>query len=342
MAGIDDREKKILLAVIQSYINLGFPVGSRYLSKKHDFGLSSASIRNVMSDLEEMGYLVQPHTSSGRVPTDKGYRLFVEELLGGGIASNAALLSLLDSFNLDVVNDLNELINSITKAFSGYSHYLGVALSTTMENSILRKIEMFGYKDNMIVILLLTEEGVVRHKIVSSYAILNQQDLSRISSYLTSEFGGVTLKEIRNALAEDLYKERAMRDDLLAKALEFCKYAIFSFNADVFITGMSELINLPDFCDVQRIKELSRAVEDKVKIVGLLDDILEIEGVQVFIGSEAFKDNEALSVVASTFYEKGRPFGVFGLIGPQRMDYASAISIVDTSAKFMSKHLDNR
>ncbi|MES0336897.1 MAG: heat-inducible transcriptional repressor HrcA [Candidatus Magnetobacterium sp. LHC-1] len=339
---MDERTKKILIAVIQSYIQSAAPVGSRYISKKYGLGISPATIRNTMSDLEEMGYLSQPHTSSGRMPTDKGYRLFVEELRACSVNANDDLLALLATQNLCSMGDLNDLLDSVTRALSEYSRYLVVTLSSTMEKCILKKIDFSVLRDNVVVVLLLTEEGVVKHKTVESRDGLTQGDLRQMAAYLNSQFKGCTLGDIRNALLDIVYQEMAMRDDLIAVALNLCKNAIYPCNLDVFISGISALIDLPDFCDIQKIKELSKAVDDKQKIINLLDKMMESEGVQVYIGTESFLDTEELSLVASTFCDKGRPFGVLGLIGPQRMDYANAISIVDTSARFLSNHLQGR
>ncbi|MBF0343824.1 MAG: heat-inducible transcription repressor HrcA [Nitrospirae bacterium] len=339
---MDERTKKILIAVIESYINLAAPVGSRYISKKFALGVSPATIRNAMSDLEEMGFLRQPHVSAGRRPTDKGYRVFVEELLGCNVASNEDLRALLYKKNAYFTGDLNDFIDYVTRSLAEYSHYLGVALSTTMEKSILKKMDFSNLKNNMIVVLLLTEEGIVKHKVVDSKDVLTQDDLTAMASYLNSQFRGCTLGEIRKALLDSVYKDMSMRDDLIAKALNLCKDAIYPFNLDVFVSGISSLMDLPDFYDIQKIKDLTKTVDDKQKIIDLLDKMMESEGVQVFIGTDTFLDTEELSLVASTFFDKGGPFGVLGLIGPQRMDYATAISIVDTSAKFLSNHLQSR
>ncbi|MBF0538775.1 MAG: heat-inducible transcription repressor HrcA [Nitrospirae bacterium] len=339
---MDERTKKILIAVIQSYIQLAAPVGSRYISKKYGLGVSPATIRNAMSDLEEMGYLSQPHASSGRMPTDKGYRLFVEEIRACNVSANDDLLTLLSNNNSYLMGDLNDFLYSITRALSNYSRYLVVTLSSTMEKSRLKKIDLSNLRDNVVVVLLFTEEGMVKHKMVESKDVLTQDDLTKIASYLNSQFRGYTLGDIRKALLDIVYQEMAMRDDLVAVALNLCKNAIYPCNLDVFISGISALIESPDFCDIQKIKELSKAVDDKQKIITLLDKMMESEGVQVYIGTESFLDTEELSLVASTFCDKGRPFGVLGLIGPQRMDYASVISIVDTSARFLSNHLQGR
>ncbi|MBF0456988.1 MAG: heat-inducible transcription repressor HrcA [Nitrospirae bacterium] len=336
---MDSRTRKILFAVIESYIGIAAPVGSRYISKRYGFGLSSATIRNTMSDLEDLGFLSQPYASSGRIPTGMAYRFFVESLLEVGMSQNNNLLSMLSDKATDTKASLDDFLAITSRLMSDCSHYMGVILSKTAESSILRKIEFYSYKENMIVAILLTEYGVVRHMIVESSGRLTQKDMNEISRYLNKEYAGLTLRDIKQALLEVVAEAKQKCDSLKEKAKCLCKTVFSSINADIFISGMSELINLPDFDDIQKIKELSKAIDDKSLMVNLLDKILQSEGVQVFVGNDPLLDEKALSLVASTFYEKGKPFGVLGLIGPQRMDYANAISIVSTSANFLSRQL---
>ncbi|MCG6550979.1 MAG: heat-inducible transcriptional repressor HrcA [Candidatus Magnetominusculus sp. LBB02] len=334
---MDSRTRKILFAVIESYIGIAAPVGSRYISKRYGFGLSSATIRNTMSDLEELGFLSQPYASSGRIPTGNAYRFFVDSLLEDGMSQHSNLLSILSDRATDTRASLDDFLAVISRLMSESSHYMGVVLSRTTESSTLRKIEFYSYKENMIVAILLTEHGVVRHMILESR--LTQKDMNEISRYLNKEYAGLTLRDIKLALIEEVAKQRQRCDTLKEKAKCLCKSVFSSINADIFISGMSELINLPDFDDIHKIKELSKAIDNKGVMITLLDKILQSEGVQVIVGSDPLLDDKALSLVASTFYENGKPFGVLGLIGPQRMDYANAISIVSTSANFLSKQL---
>ncbi|MBV6341726.1 heat-inducible transcriptional repressor HrcA [Candidatus Magnetobacterium casense] len=338
---MDARTRKILFAVIESYIGIAAPVGSRYISKRYGFGISSATIRNTMSDLEELGFLSQPYASAGRVPTGRAYRFFVESLLDCGMSENSNLLSMLYDKSTDSRASFDDFLSAISRLMSDCSHYMGVVLSRTAESSILRKIEFYTYKENMIVAILLTQYGIVRHMIVESSSRLTQKDMNEISRYLNDEFAGSTLRDIKKSLLENMAEEQEKCETLKEKANSLCNKVFSSINADIFISGVSELINLPDFDDIKKIKELSKAIDDKNMIINLLDKILQSEGVQVFVGDDPLLDEKALSLVASTFYEKGRPFGVLGLIGPQRMDYANAISIVSTSAAFLSRQLEH-
>jgi heat-inducible transcriptional repressor len=340
---MDDRTREILLAVIKSYISTPCPVGSRYISKNYQFGLSSATIRNAMSDLEEMGYLSQPHTSSGRVPTDKGYELYIDEILYGAIVSDDRLLYLLDE-DIDHNDDIDDNLGKVAKILSEYSQYLGIAQTSISEESIVSKMEMFSYKynsDRNVVVTLATEDGALRHKIIKVENRLTQSDLNRISSYLNSEFSGYTLSAIRDRINEDISNKKNLYDDLISNATRLCEKVFFSLSDNIHMFGFSRILNLPDFSDIGLIKRLSNAIEDKQTIVKLIDKIMRTNGVTVYVGEKYLNNNSELSIVASRYLDKGRPGGVLGLIGPKRMNYNQAISIVSTTAQFISRYLNS-
>src|SRR4030042_1664094 len=236
---LDERSKKVLCAVIQNYIHYPDPVGSRTVAKKYSFGLSSATIRNIMADLEEMGFLTHPHTSAGRIPTHRGYRLYVDSLMTKGDCSNKAII--------------------------------------------------------------LTDQGLINSKIISSDLNLTQKDLNRIAGYLNAELSGYTFDEIRQKVIREMSREKKQCDTLISNSLNICREAFFSSYGDLFIAGLSEVLELPDFADLQKIKELSRAVEDKHAIIKLLDKLSESDGVQIIIGAENTMDEmKELSLVVST------------------------------------------
>ncbi len=338
---MDSRSKNILYAVIDCYIHKPFPVSSKNICKKFSFSISSATIRNTMADLEEMGYLNQPHVSAGRIPTNKGYRLYIEKMLNENIMCDDELLTNLYKNFIRVRGDLNEFLNWASKTISNHSNYIGIAFSSSVERSVLNKMELFSYKDDKIVALILTEEGVIKHKVIENKTDLSQKDLNRITSFLNSEFSGYTFGEIRERLIE-LYNEIEKKDVVISRALNLFSGILTTFNKDVdmFVSGMNKALSLPDFSSTQKIRELSRTLENRDSILSLLNKIIENEGVQVYIGDEFVPDTNYLSVVASRFFENERPFGVLGIIGPRRMDYSCAISIVETTARFLSEQLD--
>jgi heat-inducible transcriptional repressor len=337
---LNERSKRVLYAVVQSYINYTDPVGSRVVTKKYSFGLSPATIRNIMADLEEMGFLSQPHTSAGRVPTDMGYRFYVDSLSGSGdFYSNIEILQGLRRKLESLKNDINSLLSETTRNLSLLSHYLGVAMSPTPDMTTLKRINLLRYKTDKIAAVLFTDEGL-KNKVLSVDSDISQKDLNRIAAYLNSEFSGHSFDEIRLKVMKEMSKEMIRCDSLIAKAMRICQEALYFPYGDLFVSGLSEVLGLPDFADLGKIRELSRAIEDKHTIIKLLDRLAEAEGVQVIIGSENSMDEmKKLSMVVSPCKHGDRPIGIVGIIGPTRMNYAKAIYIVENTAGFISRML---
>ncbi|MEW6002413.1 MAG: heat-inducible transcriptional repressor HrcA [Nitrospirota bacterium] len=339
MQTLDERAKKILCAVVQSYIEVPDPVGSRTVSKVYPFGLSPATIRNIMADLVEMGFLIQPHTSAGRVPTDRGYRFYVDSLLAEMNYLNMEFFREIGN-RLEALRDnIDMLFSETTRTISTFSHYLGVAMAPKSNRITLNRIELFKYRTDKIAAIIFTDEGLIKNRVVSIDSEINQKDLNKMAAYLNSEFSGHTFDEIRQKVIKEMSKEKIICDRLILRAIRICRET-FSFYGDLFVSGLSEVLDLPDFADLKKIKELSKAIEEKHTIIKLLDRLSDFDGVQIIIGSEILMDEmKKFSLVVSTCKEDNRPIGVVGIIGPTRMNYSKAISIVDTTAKFLTKIL---
>lgn len=341
---LDERDKKVLCAIVQSYIDRPDPVGSEYITRKYSFSLSSATIRNIMAELEEMGFLIQPHTSAGRVPTDKGYRLYVNGLCPSEYKfDDRAIVANITRELESMKSNLDLLLSETTKRLSSLSHYLSIALSPKAGTAKFSRIKLLRHRKNQVVTVLFTEEGMVKNNIVDIESELSQRDLNRISSYLNSEFSGLTLHEIRTKIIREITKDKLIFDTLVSNAINICKEILSTSSENLFVYGFSEVLGLPDFSEVERIREISKAIEDKNVIVQLLDKLSESEGVQVIIGAENFlKEMKNLSIVASTYKERNRPIGCVGIIGPTRMDYPRAIAMVDFAAKLITRVLDEK
>ncbi|MDI6801007.1 MAG: heat-inducible transcriptional repressor HrcA [Thermodesulfovibrionales bacterium] len=357
---LDERSKQILYAIIESYIDKPEPVGSRFVTKKYPFGFSSATIRNIMADLEEFGFLSQPHTSAGRIPTDKGYRFYVDSISGTDInkgfvrerMDKASYLHYDDSLG-DMVcqftkklgrikNDMNAMFSEVINTLSSMSNYVSVALPPKTEKTTFNRIDLIRYKDNKAVAILLTNEGVIKNKVLKIDASLAQEDINSIADYLNSEYAGHTLDEIRGSLVKRMKQEKLLWDEVIAKAIKICEQALLFTSEDIFVSGLYDVINLPDFSNILRIKQIAKAIKDKHLILRLLDEFSDAEGVQVLIGSEHhYEELNGLSVVASPYKEGDRPMGVIALIGPTRMNYPKAIYMVDRIAKCISKTLSD-
>lgn len=337
---LDERSKQILQAVIQCYINTPGPVGSRVVSKKYHFGFSPATIRNIMSDLEEMGYLSQPHTSAGRVPTDSGYRFYVDSLSAERQQINNVLTAELNKKFELLKRDINSFLDDASKMLSELSHYIGITMSPNTSMTTLSKIELLKYRDNQLAVILFTDEGIIKNKIVPVDPEISQKELNIIADYINSRFKGQSLDEIKRLILKEMTREKVLCDSLISEAIRICRTAFSAAPGNIYISGLSEVLRLPEFCDINRIRELLQTLEAKHIIVNLLDNIAETEGTQVIIGAENLLDEmKQFSLVAATYKEGNRPIGTVAIIGPKRMNYMEAISIVDSTARFITKLL---
>lgn len=341
---LEDRVFRVLWAVVESYICNPDPVGSRYITRKYNFNLSPATIRNIMADLEEMGYLMQPHTSAGRVPTDKGYRFYVD-VIGSLKSERAGQGYFKDLYNRlkNIRNDINELLDETTKTISEATHYLGVAVPPKPDRSVFKRINLYKYRENRVVVVLITEEGVIKNRILELGPDINESDLSRISDFLNSKFSGYPIDEIRKILLKEMDSDRLICDKLISKAIKICEDVLHSEVKTIFISGLSGVLELPDFSDLERIKSIMKTIEDKGRIIKLLDMLSEGDAVKVVIGSEnPVAEMAHLSVVSSTYKEGDRQVGTIGIIGPKRMDYVRAMAIVDATARYISERLSEK
>ncbi|RMG01345.1 MAG: heat-inducible transcription repressor HrcA [Nitrospirae bacterium] len=338
--GLDVRSARVLRAVIRSYIENPEPVGSRTLTKKYGLEWSPATIRNIMADLEEMGFLMQPHTSAGRVPTDLGYRYYVEHMVQDEPVEGKGEVVEFEHFGIET-EDLGRLLDLTTDTLSKITRYLGLGVSPGAEGSVLRHVDFVPYKDDSIVVILVTEDGIIKHKIVKNDYNLSRNDLRQISSYINRQFTGYTIKEIRDRIVEEMFADKRRFDDLVSRAMEVYRDVLYEYDSNIFLSGMTRILDLPDFSDLRQIKDLTRTIENKHALVKLIDQIMNADGLQIVIGTEnPVEELQGMSVVASTYTEGDRKAGVIGIIGPKRMEYATTISLVEAAARFLSSLYD--
>jgi heat-inducible transcriptional repressor len=333
---LNERSEKVLLAIVQSYIENPGPVGSRVLTKKCGFKFSPATVRNIMADLAEMGYLSQPHTSAGRIPTDIAFRHYVDSLMTERLSGAEEYIRMLKSTIEGLRSDVNDLLRESARALSMMSNYLVFAEPVRCDNTSLNRIQLFRYRGNQLVAVLLGNEGLVRSRILGSNFGLTQRELNRISEYLNSEFSGLTIDEIRKEIIRQMSKEKALADILISKAMTICREALTFPASDMIMAGLPELLGLPDFSD--RINDIAGAIEDKQRIIMLLEEIAGgTDDVQVIIGSEIpMEQMRGLSIVSAEYKQGRRPLGRVGIIGPTRMNYSLAIPMVEQTARFIS------
>ena len=337
---LNDRSKQILEAIIEDYILTAEPVGSRTITRRHPFALSPATVRNVMSDLEEMGYLTSPHTSAGRVPTDKAYRLYVDSLLAVRRVSRNEREEIRRRCCIDG-RDIGSVLRDTSRILSSVSHYMGVVVAPRFTAAVLRQIEFVKLSGTRILVILVSQTGTVQNKLIESDQIVDPADLERMNNYLNGMLQGLTIAQIKTRLVEEMQNEKTRYDRLMSQAISLSQKTLGDADSEIFIEGQTNIMELPEFADVNRMKEIFRTFEEKNQLVSLLDRCMDAEGFNIFIGAESRLSQMAgISVITSTYRTGRNSLGVLGVIGPTRMGYAKVIPVVDYTAKLVSRLLD--
>ena len=339
---LTDRDREVLEAIITDYIQSAEPVGSRTVSKKSKIGLSPATIRNVMADLEEMGFLTQPHTSAGRVPTDRAFRFYVDSIL------EVRKLTLVDRDRIemgfqDEGMDKNEIMKRASSLLSLLSRQTGVILAPRFGSNIFKHIEFIKLREKTILVIIVCKSGEVQNKLIESDEHMSQDELDKYSRYLTEIMGGLNLVEAKRKILDEMKKEKVLFDKLMYRALQLSQKALEDEGGgDLYIEGKTNILQSPEFSDLEKMRTLLQAFEEKTKIVKLLDKALLAEGMQIFIGAEnEFNEMKDCSVIAAPYSRENFTLGTLGIIGPTRMDYPGIIPIVDYTARIVGKILEN-
>lgn len=336
---LPERDRRILGVLVQAYIDQGDPVSSLWLASR-GFGVSSATLRNVMARLEDLGYVRQPHTSAGRVPTDLGYRAYVDQLLS---ARRSARPAPQVEERLRRTGTVDDFLSHISQEVSRASHQVGFAIGPPADRATLERLDFVQLDGGKVLVVLVSTGGQVSHKVIEPTEQYGSAELQQAANYLNSEFRGRSLVGVRQAVMERLREERTLYDELMARAL---RLAISTFDdvettPIVFIQGTSLLLEGVGSEDaevtIETLRTLLRMIEEKTRLVQLLDEYLGGAGITVVIGSEhPAPDLRRFSIVAAT-YSGGRSAGAVGVIGPTRMKYSRAINAVDTLSQAINR-----
>ena len=338
---LSERAKRVLQAVIDSYIMTGSPVGSSALAKTYEFSVSSATLRNIMAELEELGLLTHPHTSAGRVPTDRGYRYYIDTLISYendpvGLQEHIGQAPALQG------GDIHQLMQEASQFLARLSRYTGVIVAPAEPEGRYKHIEFVRLRSSQVLIIFVTNTGMVLNKLVELDESISQQELNGFSAFLDDELDNWTLSEVRQRLIERLREEKASFMRLFEQTYRASQEVREQEGEKVFIGGASQIFESPEFADIEKIRSLFRAFEDKYKLVKLLDKTAAAEGIKVFVGSEnPFFEMQGCSLVVSN-YQAGNVVGTLGVIGPVRMQYKQVIQVVDYTSRLLSRILDER
>ncbi|HXH27420.1 MAG TPA: heat-inducible transcriptional repressor HrcA [Candidatus Polarisedimenticolia bacterium] len=339
---LDARAQEILKGIITGFVLTGEPVGSRTIAKLSREGLSPASVRNVMADLEEMGLLSQPHTSAGRVPTDKGYRYYVDSLLKVGRPA-ARDRALIDESLVRTGGEFSEAMEAIPRLLSRLTSQVGYFLTPPLSDAVLKHIEFVRLHDRRVLVVFVDAAEVVSHRLLDLREDLSQEDLNRAGRYLVQEFAGLTLQQIRARLVRLMAEEKATFDRMLRDAVTLGTQYLDAEAGErkVVVEGTVNLLKHPEFsADVDTMRRLFQTFEEKHRLVTLLDRCLDASGPKVLIGSEnADPALGSLALVASPYRLADGGTGWLGVLGPTRMEYERAVALVDYISRVFSSLL---
>jgi heat-inducible transcriptional repressor len=339
---LPERDRRILGALVQAYIDHGEPISSLWLASR-GFGVSSATLRNVMARLEELGYVRQPHTSAGRVPTDMGYRSYVDHLLS---ERRTARLAPDVEERLRRAGTVEDVLSHASQEISRASHQVGFAMIPATE-ATFEHLDFVPLDAGKILVVLISTGGHISHKVILPEERFDAIELQQAANFLNSEFKGHSLSDVRQAIVARLLEDRTFYDELMARALRLASSTFEGLERQpsIYIQGTALLFEVPSGHDPETtlatMRSLVHMIEEKSRLVQLIDACMDGSGLTVFIGSEhQDPDLHHFSVVTST-YTDGRRTGAVGIIGPTRMRYSRAINVVDSLSRTINRVFDN-
>lgn len=346
------RGQAVLAAIINEHLVTSEPVGSRVLSDRfaHAAGWSSATIRNVMGELEEAGLVEQPHTSAGRIPTDKGYRFYVDHMLGDTRLTKADLSAINAFLNQSQSSSTPErLMEKTSQVLSALSENVGIVVSPSLADNRLQHIEFMQLADHRILVVLVSSPNIIHNKIIRLDEDLSHEDLESTARYLNTEFAGKSLLEIRTVILEMMREEKALYDKLLRNAILLCDRSLEGEEAttgEVYVDGASNILTKPDFTNAERMRELFRTFEEKSRLVKILNECVARDqlfpgDVHVVIGREHIAPSMQNCAVITAPYRlsSGEAVGTLGVVGPMRIEYARMVAVVNYMARLIERML---
>ena len=341
---LDSRAREVLREIVMQHISSGEAISSRSLARCGRFQLSPASLRNVMADLEDLGYLQQPHTSAGRVPTDRGYRFFINHLMKSRHLSQRERETIDDEVRH--ANEIDEVLHLASSLLSRMSDQVGVVFMPTLLQFAIRSIDFISIGENKILVVIVGANGVVVNKVVESRLSFSRQELEKVGRFITAECSGMTLDTIRRRLIRMTEEERAMHDRMLQKTITLGLEAVNDVapvEHELYVEGATSILTKPEFSDAASLRKTFLALQEKEKLIEILESCLAEDGLQILIGSESdFTQIHNFSLVARRYGSQAAPLGMVGIIGPMRMEYARMAPLVDYLGRALSRKIEEK
>lgn len=335
---LDERKTKILEAIISNYLETGEPVGSRTISKYTDLNLSSATIRNEMSDLEEMGYIIQPHTSAGRIPSDKGYRFYVDRIM----EDKEKTVSEMKELMIEKADKMELVLKQVVKVLANNTNYAAMVSAPSYHRNKLKFIQLSQVDEEQILAVVVVEGNIVKNKIIEVREALDNETILKLNMLLNTNLNGLSLEEINLGMISKLKEQAGIHSDIVSEVLDAVAEAIrIDDDLEIYTSGATNIFKYPELSDSEKASELINTLEEKKPLSDLVQETLSDEnntGIQVYIGNEtpvqAMKD---CSVITATYELEEGMQGTIGIIGPKRMDYEKSLNAMKT----LMAQLDN-
>lgn len=328
---LDERKENILLAIIKNYLETGEPVGSRTISKLPGLSISSATIRNEMADLEELGYLIQPHTSAGRIPSDKGYRFYVDSLMSSKVSEVEELKGVLE----EKTEKLENLLQKVVKVLAQNTQYTSLISTPQYRSRKVKFLQLTGVSDNQLLTIMVLEGNIVKNKLITLSERIGNEEVLKLNLLLNTFLQGLDLSEINLELIRKMKDQSEGLGGVVDDVLDAIASAVGEEdNIEIFTSGTTNIFKYPELSDMERASELLNIIEEKHQIKGMLEEELRHEegrGIQVYIGNEnSVESMRDCSVVTATYELEEGVIGKVGIIGPKRMDYEKVVGMLQT------------
>ena len=327
--GLDDRKMKILQTIIKTYLETGEPVGSRTISKYADLNLSSATIRNEMADLEDLGYIVQPHTSAGRIPSDKGYRWYVDMLMDEKEQEVTGMKEQM----LQKADKMDQLLKQAAKVLAANTNYATMISAHTYNRNKLKFIQLSQVDENQIIAVIVMEGNIIKNKIVTVGEELGNETLLKLNMLLNTNLTGMSIEEINLGMIARLKEQAGIHSEVISDVLDAVANVIQVDDLEIYTSGATNIFKYPELSDKQSAQEIISAFEEKQQLASIVTQTLadEEKGIQVYIGNETPVQNMKDCSVVTATYELGEGMqGTIGIVGPKRMDYEHVMKTLKT------------
>ncbi len=339
---ISERAEMLLKALIQRYIFDGQPVGSRTLAREVGLEISPATVRNVMSDLEELGLISSPHTSAGRIPTQAGYRVFVDTIMNVRELDSRAMDEI---GNRLIDHDPNQLVSTASELLSQITHFAGVVLVPGYQHTRFKRIEFLSLSGHRVLAIVVTDDGRVQNKVLSVEREYSESELIEAANFFNDQYSDMALSKVKSALLAEMRQDSESMNEMMRTAWQMAQEVFNEHGGgsdDVVVSGEENLLDIPDLCDLEKLRQLFDAFKTKRDLLELLDKSLAATGINIFIGDESgYNALNDCSVVTAPYEIDGQCIGVLGVVGPTRMAYEDVVPVVDVTARLLGSALSN-